>query len=172
MSELPPVGGPCADACESHDRRSFLKDGLMAVAALTALGVTAERLSALTLLHATGRTDGALLRYPIPAADGALVDAANKVIVARFQGSVIAFSITCPHKQTVLVWQPENSRFYCRKHKSTFRPDGAFIQGKAERNMDRYAVRIEGNEVVVDTATAIRSDTETAAWAAAKVPAA
>lgn len=171
MSELHPTGAACAGACDSHDRRAFLKDGLMAVAALTALGVTADRLSALTLTHASGRANGATLRYPLPATDGATLDTANKVIVARLQGSVIAFSLTCPHKQTVLSWQPENTRFYCRKHKSTFRPDGAFIQGKAERNMDRYAVRIEGGEVVVDTAATIRSDTNAAAWAAARVAA-
>jgi len=168
MLDLNKAAADCADACETTDRRSFLKDGLMAVAALTALGVSAERLSALTLSYATGSASGATLRYPLPAADGATVDAANKVIVARLQGAVIAFSLTCPHKQTPLVWQPENTRFYCRKHKSTFRPDGGFLQGKAERNMDRYAVRIEGAEVVVDTATAIRSDTNAAAWAAAK----
>lgn len=168
MSDLNKTGAECADACEPTDRRSFLRDGLMTVAALTTLGVTADRLSALTLSYATGTVAGATLRYPLPSADGATVDTANKVIVARLQGSVIAFSLTCPHKQTPLVWQPESSRFYCRKHKSTFRPDGAFIQGKAERNMDRYSVRIEGREIVVDTATTIRSDTAAEAWAAAR----
>lgn len=171
MSDLHPTGADCTDACQSNDRRSFLKDGLMAVAALTALGVSADRLGALTLSYGTGRAENTTVRYPLPTADGATVDAANKVILARLQGSVIAFSLTCPHKQTVLTWQPESTRFYCRKHKSTFRPDGAFIQGKAERNMDRHPVRIEGSEVVVDTAVTIRSDTDAAAWAAAKVAA-
>lgn len=168
MAKNAPTSADCADDCESTDRRAFLREGLMAVAALTALGVSADRLGALTLSYATGRAVNETLRYPLPAADGATVDTPNKVIVARLQGSVIAFSLTCPHKQTPLVWQPENTRFYCRKHKSTFRPDGAFIQGKAERHMDRYAVRIEGGEVVVDTSATIRSDTNATAWAAAK----
>jgi hypothetical protein len=34
--------------------------------------------------------------------------------------------------------------------------------------MDRYPVRIEGSEVVVDTARAIRSSVDAAAWEAAE----
>jgi nitrite reductase/ring-hydroxylating ferredoxin subunit len=168
MAELHPSDGPCTADCESHDRRAFLKEGLMAVAALTALGATADRLGALTLRYAEGRAVGSTLRYPLPAADGATIDAANKVVIARYQGSVIAFSRRCPHRQTPLEWQAPRGRFYCPKHKSTFQPDGVLIQGKAERHMDRYPVRIEGSEVVVDTARAIRSSVDAAAWEAAE----
>jgi Rieske Fe-S protein len=156
-------------SCELPDRRSFLKNGLMAVAALTALGASADKLHAMTLSYATAIRDGAILRYPIPAADGATVDAANKVIVVRFQNALHAFAAECPHRGTDVEWQADRGRFYCPKHKSTFQPEGTFIAGKAERNMDRYPVRIEGAELVVDTAAFIRSDRDAAAWAAAKV---
>ncbi len=141
----------------------------MAVAALAAVGVTAESLSALALSHATGRVDGALLRYPIPATDGATIDTANKVILVRYQGAIHAFDRECPHRGTSVEWQRDRGRFYCPKHKSTFQPEGTLIQGKAERNLDRYPVRIEGAEVVVDTATAIRSDRQGDAWRGAAV---
>jgi nitrite reductase/ring-hydroxylating ferredoxin subunit len=157
--------------CDSTlpDRRSFLKNGLMAVAALTALGAHADKLHAMTLSYATAIRDGAILRYPIPAADGATVDAANKVIIVRFQNGLHAFALECPHRGTDVEWQADRGRFYCPKHKSTFQPEGTFIAGKAERNMDRYPVRIEGAELVVDTAAFIRSDRDATAWAAAKV---
>jgi Rieske Fe-S protein len=159
----------CETPCELPDRRSFLKDGLMAVAALAALGASAETLHAMTLSSATATRDGALLRYPIPAADGATVDAVNKVIVVRFQNSIHAFALECPHRGTDVQWQADRGRFYCPKHKSTFQPEGTFVAGKAERNMDRYPVRIEGAELIVDTAAFIRSDRDAAGWAAAKV---
>ena len=153
--------------CETTDRRAFLKEGLMAVAALTAVGVTADRLSALTLRRVTGTAIGELLRYPLPTTDGATIDTAHKVILVRYQGVIHAFDRECPHRGTAVEWQGDRGRFYCPKHKSTFQPEGTLIQGKAERNLDRYLVRIDGAEVVVDTATAIRSDRQGETWRAA-----
>lgn len=155
---------------DGNGRRAFLKEGLMALAALTALGATASRLEALTRTYSSGLRDGAELRYPVPAADGATIDRENKVILVRYQGSVYAFSLECPHRGSVVQWQPNQNRFYCPKHKSTFQPEGSFIQGKAERAMDRFAIRREGNEVVVDTGVMLRQ-TDEAAWGAAKVAA-
>lgn len=160
-----------ADGCDDgNGRRAFLKEGLMALAALTALGATASRLEALTRTYYTGARDGAEVRYPVPAADGATIDSTNKVIVARYQGSIYAFSLECPHRGSSVQWQANRNRFYCPKHKSTFQPEGSFIEGKAERGMDRYAIRREGAEIVVDTATMIRQ-ANTAAWTAARVAA-
>ncbi|MEX2181555.1 MAG: Rieske (2Fe-2S) protein [Gemmatimonadaceae bacterium] len=162
----------CQAACEDGTgRRAFLRDGLMALAALTALGATAARLNALTRVYATGSASGDTVRYPIPAADGATIDTANKIILVRYAGAVHAFSLECPHKKTPLEWQPGQSRFYCPKHKSTFRPEGTLIQGKATRNLDRFAVRIEDGDVLVDTATRIRSDRDAGAWADARATA-
>lgn len=151
-------------------RRTFLKEGLMAVAALTALGATASNLHALTRNYATGRADGATVRYPVPAADGVTIDSENKVIIARYQGSIYAFGLECPHRGTNVQWQARQNRFYCPKHKSTFQPGGNFIEGKAERGLDRHAIRRDGNEIVVDTAVLIR-EPDAAAHAAAKVAA-
>lgn len=159
----------CTDSCdEPTGRRAFLKDGLMAVAALTALGVSAGRLEALSRVYATGTVVGDLIRYPMPTADGATIDSANKVILVRYQGAVHAFDLECPHRGTDVEWQGDRGRFYCPKHKSTFQPEGTLIGGKAERGLDRYPVRLENGEVVVDTSTTIRS-TDPEAWAAAKV---
>ncbi len=158
-------------ACEDGSgRRTFLKEGLMALAALTALGATASNLHALTRDYATGRADGATVRYPVPTADGVTIDSDNKVIIARYQGSIYAFGLECPHRGTNVTWQAGQNRFYCPKHKSTFQPGGAFIAGKAERALDRHAITREGNEIVVDTAVLIR-EPNAAAHAAAKVAA-
>lgn len=156
-------------ACESFgDRRGFLRAGLMAVGALATLGVTPEQLAALEARFATGRRVGAELRFPIPTADGATIDETNKLIIARVAGVAMAFVLECPHRGTDVTWQANRNRFFCPKHRSTFQPNGILIAGRAERGLDRYAIRRDGNELVVDTATKLRS-TDTAAWAAAQV---
>ncbi|MHB1298434.1 MAG: QcrA and Rieske domain-containing protein, partial [Gemmatimonadaceae bacterium] len=150
-------------------RRDFLREGLLAVAALTAIAGSAAPLHALSRTYVTGQRKDDTVTYPLPAADGATIDGANKVILVRYMGEVSAFSIKCPHKQTTLEWQPEKERFYCPKHKSTFKPEGTLIQGKAKRNMDRFAVRLDGANLVVDRAVLVKSDDDAAAWEAAVV---
>ncbi len=157
-----------AESCGLHDRRDFVRQALMAVGALIALGATPDRLAAMERRYATGRRDGAELRFPLPTADGATVDRSNNLIVARFNGAAIAFVLECPHRGENVRWQADNNRFFCPKHESTFQPDGTRIQGKAERGLDRYAIRREGDELVVDTEQKIRS-TNAEAWAAAQV---
>ncbi len=149
------------------DRRGFLRDGLMAVAALTAIAGDAAPLHALTRRYATGLVAGPAISYDIPAADGATIDKPNRVILVRYQGTVHAFSLECPHKGTMVEWQGDKARFYCPKHKSTFQPEGSRIQGKAPRGLDRYAVRIEGGKVVVDTGKLIDQEKDAGGWASA-----
>ena len=144
------------DGCPS--RRDFLR-GAGAVAGLTMLlGFTR-----------VGPTANALLRYPIPAADGAVIDRDNEIIIVRHQGRAYAFALSCPHKRTILKWRPEDARFQCPKHKSKYQPDGTFISGRATRGMDRHAIRLQGRELIVDPAVVYREDKNPASWKAAFV---
>lgn len=162
------VDGPTGGCEDGTERRTFLKEGLMALAALTALGATASHLHALTRSYATGRADGTMVRYPIPASDGVTIDSEHKVMLARYAGTIYAFGLECPHRGANVTWQAGQSRFYCPKHKSTFQPGGDFIAGKAERALDRYAIIREEDEIIVDTATLIRASAG-ATHAAARV---
>jgi nitrite reductase/ring-hydroxylating ferredoxin subunit len=158
-----------ATECDAvNGRREFLRVGLMAVGALAAVGVTPDQLAALERRFASGRRDGAELRFPVPTADGATIDESNGVIIARVGGVAMAFVLECPHRGTNVTWQANRSRFFCPKHRSTFQPNGTLIGGRAERGLDRYAIRREGNELVVNTERKLRS-TDAAAWAAAQV---
>jgi nitrite reductase/ring-hydroxylating ferredoxin subunit len=156
--------------CLSPDssRRSFLRDGLLAVAALTAVAGGAAPLHALTRSYATGLLDAeGAITYDVPAADGATIDKSNRLILVRYKGMVHAFSLECPHKGTLVEWQPDNSRFYCPKHKSTFQPEGTRIQGKSPRSLDRFAVKVEGGKVVVDTSVVLDQEQNPAGWSSA-----
>lgn len=97
---------PASESHEDHDelpcegRRDFIRMGLMAVGALATLGVTADDLSALESRFVTGTRNGAELRFPLPTADGATIDASNDLIIARVGGVAIAFVLECPHRGT------------------------------------------------------------------------
>jgi hypothetical protein len=99
----------CGHDCD-HDtgRRGFLRDGLMAVAALTAIAGGAAPLHAMARDYATGlaRRSGRCT-YDVPAADGATIDRANKLILVRYRGMVHAFGLECPHRGTMVQWQAD-----------------------------------------------------------------
>ena len=157
---------PCA-GCTG--RRDFLREAAgMAAALLVGLGAGQAHAQALPLSAvralAAGRTEAA---YPLPAADGVQIDRDREVIVVRWQGKAYAFALSCPHQRTMLRWQEGDGRFQCPKHRSRYQPDGSYVSGRATRGMDRYAVRVEGGQLVVELSRPIRQDEDRAAWDAA-----
>ncbi len=161
------------EGCESlGDRREFLRQAAGWVAAVAAaLAIPGRAAVALPIGVVTGwRNAGAGgVSYPLPAADGVLIDKANEVILARHQGSVYAFALSCPHQNTALRWLADEGRFQCPKHKSRYQPDGTFISGRATRSMDRLPIRRDGATVIVDADHVFESDKDQAAWSAAAV---
>lgn len=162
----------CAE-CPLADRRSFLRDSFVALAAIAAsLGIpaTANAWSALPVGTARAlRRDGSLRSYTLPAVDGAQIDRDNQVILVRWKEAAYAFNLSCPHQNTALRWDGSDQRFHCPKHHSVYEPDGQFVEGRATRGMDRMAIRREGNNLVVDLETLFQQDVNPAAWAAAVV---
>ncbi len=151
-------------ACQGCEaRRRFLKRAAEAVAGYLALG-------AIPTFGAGARLPpGDDLSYPIPAADGVLIDKENELILARRGKRVIAFALSCPHQRTMLKWSEPDNRFQCPKHKSKYQPTGEFISGRATRNMDRYPIRGEGGKVIVTVTRTIESDKDPRGWEAAAV---
>ena len=156
--------------CPLHSRRSFMREAGQAVAlTLAATGLLPRNaLGAPRRIAALAMTADEV-RYGLPLVDGVSIDADNDVILARTGGQVFAFSLACPHQRTALRWEEANGRFRCPKHKSVFRPDGAFVEGKATRPMDRFAIRREADAVFVDNTTVIRFDRDRARWESAVI---
>jgi nitrite reductase/ring-hydroxylating ferredoxin subunit len=155
----------------SPSRRRFLRDSFLAVAgALVAVGVSQAEAFAmpLELVSARGQS-GASRTYAIPPNDGAQIDHANDVILVRWQGVAYAFNLSCPHQNTALRWSDGDGQFQCPKHHSRYRPDGSFIEGRATRGMDRFAIRLEGSSIAVDVDTLYQQDTNPDPWNAAMV---
>lgn len=154
-----------------RSRREFLREaGGAAAAALVTIGVlpavaralplgVAQPVDARTIAGEAGEKG-----YAIPSADGVLIDKGEEIIIARWQGAVYAFALACPHQNTALRWMEADHRFQCPKHKSKYRPDGTFIEGRATRSMDRFAVRKAGNVVMVNLDALFREDDDRADW--------
>ena len=150
---------PCVACRAVASRREFLRDTalLVASAAFPIDFTTALRI-----------VEGEAV-YPLPSRDGATIDKDHAAIVARYEGVVYAFVLWCPHQQTPLRWDEEVRDFECPKHHSRYQPNGMFIEGRATRGMDRYALRREGDTIVVALTTVYQQDEDRAAWDAAVV---
>jgi nitrite reductase/ring-hydroxylating ferredoxin subunit len=153
------TGGPVAS------RRDFLRETVSLVACGAALGaMPGSAFGSSVRLTAALRILGGEAVYPIPPQDGATIDRDHEVILVRNADRVYAFGLSCPHQRTPLRWQEEERRFRCPKHKSSFQLDGAFLEGRATRSLDRYALRREGDTVVVDLATLLQEDKDRERW--------
>jgi nitrite reductase/ring-hydroxylating ferredoxin subunit len=164
--------GNCG-ACGDTSRRRFLAGLTGAVVLpgplgrwLSGLGIDA--VAEVTAASSTPDT----ARYPIPAKDGVSIDKAQEVILVRYQGKVMAFLLACPHENTALRWKQGDVRFQCPKHDSKYLPDGIYVagSGRATRNMDRFAITLDGSSVVVHLNKWFQSDTHAADWTAAVLP--
>lgn len=153
----------------SDSRRRFLSMvGCFTISA-AALGLSAVDLAALPVTIVDGESAGAEHRYPVPGADGVTIDKTAQVIVVRYQSHLYAFNLACPHQNQALRWLPKEGRFQCPKHESKYQPNGIFMNGRATRNMDRLAVRLDAGSLVVDVDKMFQSDKDPAGWAAAAV---
>ncbi len=162
----------CADCPleAAVERRRFLRDAIAgALVAIGAIAALSRRAGALPVTYSRGAGVGADKAYPLPATDGVVIDRDESVIIARFTGHAFAFSLACPHQNSAVRWEARDSRFQCPKHRSRYRPDGSFIEGRATRGLDRFAVRREGNQLLVNLDLLYEQEANAAEWAAAVV---
>lgn len=150
--------GGC-ELMKSHTRREFIRNATLAVGALA---LPVHFIEAITLRDE-------LATYPFPAADGVFIDKNKEVIVARTGGQVYAFMLSCPHQNTALRWNSKDQKFQCPKHHSQYKPDGSFIDGRATRAMDRFAVKHDGANLVVNLDKVFEDDRDHAGWKGAAV---
>ena len=155
-------------SCESSCRRAFLRQsgcGLVTLALLW-LGESAVALP-VTMVEATGSDTER--RYPIPSTDGVSIDRRTQIILVRYANHVYAMALACPHENAAVKWINKDRRFQCSKHDSQYTPEGIYTTGHATRNLDRFPVRREQNEVVVTVDRVYRSDQNLTAWTSAAV---
>ena len=173
MNEAPTNTHEDCGACPiagASTRRDFLRDAALGVAGVLATLGLAQSAAALPVSMINALARGAKgISYAIPAADGVQIDKDNEVILVRWQNTVYAFNLSCPHQNTALRWNDAAKEFQCPKHKSKYTPSGDFISGRATRGMDRFAIQKSGAGVVVDVDQMYQQDENEAQWKAALV---
>lgn len=143
------------------DRRGFLRSAAFLTAgASVAFSSVAGALPVIS----PSRVAGEEKTFPIPAADGVQIDKDLDLILSRNQGKIFAFSLACPHQNTAIKWDAGKTRFQCPKHKSIYTPEGAFVEGRATRGLDRFAIRKDGNSVVVNLDLLFQEDEDGEKW--------
>ncbi len=172
VTNRPLTMAACAgDGCgDGISRRTFVQTAGCFALAVAALGLSAPEAAALPVAFTSASAQlGSERRYPIPASDSVNIDHEESTIVARFRGHVYVFALTCPHQNAAVRWLPADHRFQCTKHDSKYQPDGVYMSGRATRNLDRFAVRRDGDSVVADLDRLFQSDKDPAGWAAAAI---
>jgi nitrite reductase/ring-hydroxylating ferredoxin subunit len=152
-------------------RRDFLATTSCAlVAALVASGIDAKAVMSLQFDTARPVSEqGSERSYAIPARDIISMDPDSQVILVRQSNQIMVLSLGCPHQNAALQWRPKDKRFQCPLHGAKYQPDGTFQSGPATRNMDRFAIRLNKEWVVVDFDKLYRSDQQKADWSAAVI---
>ncbi|AFZ14338.1 Rieske (2Fe-2S) iron-sulfur domain protein [Crinalium epipsammum PCC 9333] len=62
---------------------------------------------------------------------------------------ILAVNPTCSHKACIIGWQADQSVFICPCHNSKFTPDGKFLNPPANKPLQVYQAKIEGEQVLV-----------------------
>jgi cytochrome b6-f complex iron-sulfur subunit len=76
----------------------------------------------------------------------------NGLIVAKTSsGSIIAVSKGCTHEGEDVVYQDNNSAFYCPRHGATFGTTGSVTKGPANTALTQYKVTVAGNSVRIQS---------------------
>ena len=161
------------DCAVSTDRRRFLRDSFVSMAgAMIAVGMSKHAAFAMPLEFTEARSrSGSMRSYALPGADGAQIDRDNDVILVRWQSAIYAFALSCPHQNTALRWDDRDHGFQCPKHHSRFQPDGLYVKdsGRATRGLDRFAIRKDGNNVVLNLDKLYQEDDDESDWTASVV---
>jgi len=162
-------------SCDCFDirltRREFFgRASSSLLAALAASGVAPDAAFAHPIAIRAISGQGTEHSYALPPADGVNIDQDNEVILVRSANHIYAFALACPHENTALRWRARDRRFQCPRHESKYQPDGTFMSGRATRNMDRFALRRDGEQVIVNLDNLFRSDQQRTEWESAVIP--
>jgi len=61
-----------------------------------------------------------------------------------------ALNLACTHAGCIVDWQARPKTFECPCHDSRFAADGKVLQGPAQKSLQTYATKLEGNTILVN----------------------
>ena len=70
-------------------------------------------------------------------------------VIRKSPTEVLALAPQCTHLGCAYHWDAERKEFECPCHTSAFSMDGKVLSGPAPRPLDQYAVKLDGNHLLV-----------------------
>lgn len=79
----------------------------------------------------------------------------GRFYITQYQGGLRALYQKCPHLGCKVPWDESLAEFRCPCHGSVYNLIGEYEAGPAPRGMDRFAITIQDDHVLVDTSAII-----------------
>lgn len=143
-------------------RRNFLKMGVGALGALVLLEVGGASLLFMKPRSLEGEfgsqvAAGAVDSFP----PGSVVEFPDGrfFLVRSSEGGFLAVYRRCTHLGCTVDWEPDENRFFCPCHASSFDLHGDVENPPAPRALDTFPVQIDDMQVIVDTSQVQTRDT-------------
>jgi cytochrome b6-f complex iron-sulfur subunit len=135
-------------------RRGFLKIGVGALGVLAALEVGGAGVIFLQSRGGKGDYGGVVevgLAESFPLGSVTEFPRAGFFLVRTQEGGFLAIHRRCPHLGCTVDWEPDEDRFYCPCHGSSFDSYGNYDGPPVPRALDIFSVTIEDGFIKVDT---------------------
>jgi len=142
-------------------RRSFLQLSLTALGAVAALEVGGASLVYLRSRSLEGEFGGVMTAGNVddfPTGSVTEFKDGNFYLVREKDGGFLALYRRCPHLGCSVNWEPEEDKFFCPCHASSFDQVGNFQNQLVNRALDTFAVKIDGSKVKIDTSQVIQRE--------------
>ena len=138
-------------------RREFLRDGWKIGGALLAVAAGWTVYESLRPLSQTGAGGPLTLKAPANYPDGtATYVVEGQLFITNAKGNLFALSQKCPHLGCRVPFCESSGRFECPCHGSKFDIGGEWIEGPAPRGLDRYELKLDNGNLVVDSSKLLK----------------
>jgi len=141
---------------EDQDRRSFLNNSMKALGAIVAAELVWGSWDMLRPTHAGAFGEVMKVGDPHDFPEGSVrYFPEGGLYVTSFEGRLSALYQKCPHLGCKVPFCATSNQFECPCHGSVYNIKGEYLDGPAPRGMDRFPLRIENDQVVIDTGTLV-----------------
>jgi cytochrome b6-f complex iron-sulfur subunit len=154
--------GP-SQLAENLSRRNFLKIGLVGLSAVAGFEIGSVGLMYMRSRSLEGEFGGVITAGEVNNFPPGSVTEFPKdgFFLVRYEdGSFRALYRRCPHLGCTVDWVPDEERFYCPCHGSSFDKTGNFDSPPVPRALDTFPIDIQDTLVMVDTSRMVRSGDE------------
>ena len=135
-------------------RRDFLKMGVGALSLVALLEVGGASLLFMKPRSSEGEFGGMVTAGTVesfPTGSVTEFPDGRFYLVRASDGGFLAVYRRCTHLGCTVNWEPDQNRFFCPCHASTFDIHGEVENPPAPRALDTFPIQIEESQVIVDT---------------------